>query len=81
MHPGAVVHGAAAGPHLMITFDAGCSDIPLATAALSRGVKVQPMSWHCQRPREPGLIKGYAATPPSEIAEGIRIPGQVVRSH
>ena len=79
--PDAVVHGAAAGLHLMITFDAGFSDTDLAAAALAQGVKVQPLSWHCQRPHQPGLIMGYAANPPAEIAEGIRILGQVVRSH
>ncbi|MET0235726.1 MAG: PLP-dependent aminotransferase family protein [Kibdelosporangium sp.] len=78
--PGAVVHGAAAGLHLMITFDAGFEDVDLAAAALAQGVKVQPLSWHCQRPTRPGLIMGYAANPPTEIAEGIRILGQVVRS-
>jgi GntR family transcriptional regulator/MocR family aminotransferase len=79
--PGAVVHGAAAGLHLMITFDADFADVDLAAAALAHGVKVQPLSWHCQRPNRPGLIMGYAANPPTEIAEGIRILGQVVRSH
>jgi GntR family transcriptional regulator/MocR family aminotransferase len=79
--PGAVVHGAAAGLHLMITFDADFTDVDLAAAALAQGVKVQPLSWHCQRPHQPGLIMGYAANPPTEIAEGIRILGQVVRSH
>jgi GntR family transcriptional regulator / MocR family aminotransferase len=78
--PGATVHGVAAGLHLMITFGAAFSDLDLATAALNAGVKVQPLSWHCQQPREPGLILGYAANPPSEIAEGIRILGRVVRS-
>ncbi|MBP2326169.1 GntR family transcriptional regulator/MocR family aminotransferase [Kibdelosporangium banguiense] len=79
--PCAVVHGAAAGLHLMITFDADFADVDLAGAALSRGVKVQPLSWHCQRPYRPGLIMGYAANPPSEIAEGVKLLGQVVRSH
>ena len=79
--PGAVVHGAAAGLHLMITFDADFADVDLAAAALAHGVKVQPLSWHCQRPNQPGLIMGYAANPPTELAEGIKILGQVVRSH
>ncbi|MFC7640202.1 PLP-dependent aminotransferase family protein [Streptosporangium lutulentum] len=48
--PRAVVHGAAAGLHLMITFEAGFADADLAEAALARGVKVQPLSWHSQRP-------------------------------
>jgi GntR family transcriptional regulator / MocR family aminotransferase len=71
--PRATVHGAAAGLHLTLTFDAdpGLSDLELADAALSRGVKVQPLSWHRQRPGAPGLVLGYAASPPSEIESGI----------
>ncbi len=75
--PGAVVHGAAAGLHLMITFEAGFADTDLAAAALARGVKVQPLSWHTQLHREPGLILGYAARPPAEIAEAITIVGDL----
>jgi GntR family transcriptional regulator / MocR family aminotransferase len=76
--PDAVVHGAAAGLHLMITFpEAGFADTDLAAAALARGVKVQPLSWHSQRRREPGLILGYAARPPAEITEAIAILGDI----
>jgi GntR family transcriptional regulator / MocR family aminotransferase len=70
--PHARVHGAAAGLHLMITFDS-VDDIALAAAALERGVKVQPLSWHRQRPGPPGLVLGYAARTSTEIAEGIEI--------
>jgi GntR family transcriptional regulator / MocR family aminotransferase len=52
--PGATVHGAAAGLHLMVTFDADLSDTDLAAAALARGVKVQPLAWHRQRPGRRG---------------------------
>jgi GntR family transcriptional regulator/MocR family aminotransferase len=76
--PGAVVHGAAAGLHLMITFDTEFSDTDLASAALGQGVKVQPLSWHCQRPQQPGLILGYAANTPTEIAEGIATLGTLL---
>lgn len=70
--PGAVVHGAAAGLHLMVTLpDAPLSDVEIALAALERGVKVQPLSWHCQAPREPGLVLGYGATPTAAIRDGI----------
>lgn len=62
--PDAEVHGAAAGLHLMVTFDAGFGDVDLASAALAEGVKVQPLSWHCQRPQRPGLVLGYAASSP-----------------
>jgi GntR family transcriptional regulator/MocR family aminotransferase len=70
--PSARVHGAAAGLHLMITFDdSKVDDIAFAAAALERGVKVQPLSWHYQRPGPPGLVLGYAASTASAIAEGI----------
>ncbi|MEU0466753.1 PLP-dependent aminotransferase family protein [Amycolatopsis sp. NPDC006131] len=76
--PGVRVHGAAAGLHLMITFDRELSDVDLATAALSRGVKVQPLSWHRQLPGAPGLVLGYGARPPGEIEEGVRIIAELV---
>ena len=77
--PGAVVHGAAAGLHLMITFDADFTDLDVAAAALNRGVKVQPLSWHRQRPGPPGLVLGYAARTQTEISEGIVALGHVLR--
>ncbi|MEU1129910.1 PLP-dependent aminotransferase family protein, partial [Streptomyces sp. NPDC005900] len=76
--PGAVVHGAAAGLHLMITLDertyAG-PDTALAAAALAHGVKTHPLSWHTQLPHPPGLVLGYAASPPPHITEGVRTLG------
>ncbi|MEH1169027.1 PLP-dependent aminotransferase family protein [Micromonospora sp. CPCC 205539] len=69
--PGATVHGAAAGLHLVITLDDALVDTDLAAAALARGVKVQPLSWHCQRPYRPGLVLGYAANTASTLEEGI----------
>ncbi|MGV9771743.1 MocR-like pyridoxine biosynthesis transcription factor PdxR [Streptosporangium sp. NPDC003464] len=77
--PGAVVHGAAAGLHLMITFAAGFADVDLAAASLARGVKTQPLSWHRQRPGQPGLVLGYAASAPADIAEGVATIGDVLR--
>jgi GntR family transcriptional regulator / MocR family aminotransferase len=77
--PGAVVHGAAAGLHLMITFEAGFADADLAAAALAAGVKVQPLSWHSQRPQRPGIILGYAANTTADIEEGVAILGRAVR--
>ncbi len=79
--PGAVVHGAAAGLHLVVTFadpESAGADTDLAAAALARGVKVQPLSWHRQCPGRPGLVLGYAATPPGGIAEGIAVLGDVM---
>ncbi|MEU8298625.1 PLP-dependent aminotransferase family protein [Micromonospora sp. NPDC048909] len=69
--PAATVHGAAAGLHLMVTFDGDVRDTELAAAALAGGVKVQPLSWHCQRPYRPGLVLGYAANTPTDIEDGI----------
>ncbi|MFD0690266.1 MocR-like pyridoxine biosynthesis transcription factor PdxR [Actinomadura fibrosa] len=83
--PGAVVHGAAAGLHLTVTFDTAFpdttfSDTGLAARALADGVKTQPLSWHAQRPHRPGLVLGYAATAPSTITEGIAIIGKALRT-
>ncbi|WP_034263131.1 PLP-dependent aminotransferase family protein [Actinospica robiniae] len=78
--PQARIHGAAAGLHLMITFDASFADTDLAAAALARGVKAQPLSWHYQRPGKPGLVLGYAAATPADIAQAIAIIGSALRS-
>ncbi|MFF3767556.1 PLP-dependent aminotransferase family protein [Streptomyces sp. NPDC001922] len=77
--PGAVVHGAAAGLHLTVTYAADVPDTELAAAALDRGVKCQPLSWHRLRPGRPGLVLGYAATPPGVIADGLRTIGEALR--
>ncbi|MEV5717409.1 PLP-dependent aminotransferase family protein [Amycolatopsis mediterranei] len=77
--PGAVVHGAAAGLHLTVTFDAEVDDVAVAAAALAEGVKVQPLSWHRQRPGRPGLVLGYAARTATEIAEGVALLGRLIR--
>jgi GntR family transcriptional regulator/MocR family aminotransferase len=78
--PGAEVHGAAAGLHLLVTFGDGISDGDLATAALASGVKVQPLSWHAQRPQPPGLVLGYAANSRADIASGIATLGAIMTS-
>jgi GntR family transcriptional regulator/MocR family aminotransferase len=77
--PGAAVHGAAAGLHLMITFDGVFEDTDFAAAALASGIKVQPLSWHAQRAYPPGLVLGYAANTTTEINEGIATLGEVWR--
>lgn len=70
--PTAHVHGAAAGLHLTITLDDDAlDDTELATAALRRGVKVQPLSWHRQETGPPGLVLGYAANPPTALTEAV----------
>ena len=75
--PQATVHGAAAGLHLMVTLDV--DDTALAAAALERGVKVQPLSWHRQRPGASGLVLGYAARPAGEITDGITVIAEEAR--
>ncbi|MEU6352496.1 PLP-dependent aminotransferase family protein [Streptomyces sp. NPDC047072] len=77
--PGARVHGAAAGLHLMVTFDGGFADTDLAAAALARGVKVHPLSWHRIAPGPPGLVLGYAAGAAHEIDEGVTLVGEALR--
>ena len=74
--PTATVHGAAAGLHLTITFD-DLDDVALAAAALERGIKTQPLSWHSQRPGPPGLVLGYAARTPTEITEAVATLGDL----
>ncbi|QFG26732.1 PLP-dependent aminotransferase family protein [Actinomadura sp. WMMB 499] len=89
--PAATVHGAAAGLHLTLTLNAATleparggqdgrdADRAVAAAALDRGVKVHPLSWHCLRPHPPGLVLGYAAGTPSAITDGVATIGRVVR--
>jgi GntR family transcriptional regulator/MocR family aminotransferase len=80
--PEARIHGAAAGLHLTITFeaaDAAFSDTDLAAVALELGVKTQPLSWHYQRPSKPGLVLGYAASTPTDTARGVAILGTALR--
>ncbi|MFR9779871.1 PLP-dependent aminotransferase family protein [Micromonospora sp. MS34] len=77
--PGAVVHGAAAGLHLLVTLPGDVDDVAVAAAALRRGVKVQPLSWHGQRPQPPGLVLGYAANPAGDIGRGVAALGAALR--
>ncbi|TDC81564.1 PLP-dependent aminotransferase family protein [Micromonospora sp. KC606] len=78
--PGATVHGAAAGLHLTVTLAGVRCDVALATEALRRGVKTQPLSWHAQRPYPAGLVLGYAAATVGEIEKGIAAVGAARRS-
>ncbi|WP_405435968.1 PLP-dependent aminotransferase family protein [Streptomyces avidinii] len=79
--PGARVHGAAAGLHLMVTFDgADFEDTALASAALDLGVKAHPLSWHRVEPGPPGLVLGYAAGSAGEIEDGIATLAMALRS-
>jgi GntR family transcriptional regulator/MocR family aminotransferase len=80
--PQARVHGAAAGLHLTLTFGhqmPGLSDADLAAAALERGVKTHPLSWHAQLPAPPGLVLGYASSTPAQIADGVAVIAGLLR--
>lgn len=80
--PDAIVHGAAAGLHVTVTFDDAPegADLTIAAACLDRGVKVQPLAWHRQTPGPPGLVLGYASVPAGAIAEGVGVAARVARS-
>jgi GntR family transcriptional regulator/MocR family aminotransferase len=70
--PGARVHGVAAGLHLLVSLPRPTDDAAIAERALAVGVAVHPLSWYQQRPGEPGLVIGYAASPPDQLREAIR---------
>ncbi|WP_460802846.1 aminotransferase-like domain-containing protein [Nocardiopsis aegyptia] len=74
--PHAHVHGAAAGLHLTLTFSTPLDDTALARAALARGVRTHPLSWHRQRPGPPGLVLGYAAA--TGIPEAVAALGRAL---
>ncbi|MCX5206564.1 PLP-dependent aminotransferase family protein [Streptomyces sp. NBC_00237] len=77
--PGAVVHGAAAGLHLTVTYAQDVPDTELAAAALAHGVKCQPLSWHRQLSGPQGLVLGYAAGSTSAVSEGVETIGRALR--
>lgn len=70
--PGARVHGVAAGLHLLVSLPDLADDADLAERALAEGVAVHPLSWYRSNPGDPGLVIGYAATPPDQLREAIR---------
>ncbi|KES07891.1 GntR family transcriptional regulator [Streptomyces toyocaensis] len=78
--PGAVVHGAAAGLHLTVTYAPDVPDTDLAAAALAHGVKCHPLSWHRQLPGPQGLVLGYAADPPGTLTEAVALLGRALRA-
>ncbi|WP_373301969.1 aminotransferase class I/II-fold pyridoxal phosphate-dependent enzyme [Streptomyces eurythermus] len=78
--PGAVVHGAAAGLHLTVTYPGNVPDTEFAAAALAHGVKCHPLSWHRQSSGPPGLVLGYASGSPGVIADGVARLGRALRS-
>ena len=77
--PQAQVQGIAAGLHVLITFGrTSRPDTELAEEILRAGVLVHPLSWHRQRPGPPGLVIGYAAHTPDQLAEAARRIAEVV---
>jgi GntR family transcriptional regulator/MocR family aminotransferase len=71
--PQARVRGIAAGLHLLITFPGlALPDTEIADRILDAGVLVHPLSWHCQRDEEPGIVLGYAAYTPDQLSDAVR---------
>ncbi|CCH85631.1 Transcriptional regulator, GntR family protein [Modestobacter italicus] len=66
--PEAQVSGVAAGLHLLVTFPGSdADDVAQAASAREAGVVVHPLSWHRTTPGDPGLVIGYAASPPDRL--------------
>lgn len=78
--PEAQVHGVAAGLHLLVTLPGGVDDEAVAERALEAGVLVQSLSSHRTGDGPPGLVLGYAATPPSGLREAVARLAPVVRA-
>lgn len=76
--PQGEVHGVAAGLHLLVTLPADVDDVALAERAREAGVVVHPLSWHRQGKGPPGLVIGYAATPPDRLQEAVARLGRVL---
>ncbi|GAA2534277.1 PLP-dependent aminotransferase family protein [Winogradskya humida] len=76
--PAARVEGVAAGLHVLVTLPGDADDAELAARIGALGVRVQPLSWHRQRPGPPGLVLGYAAQPPDRLLEAVRRIGRIL---
>ncbi|MCA1982955.1 MocR-like pyridoxine biosynthesis transcription factor PdxR [Nocardioides nematodiphilus] len=72
------VHGVAAGLHLLVTLPGEVDDIALAERAREAGVVVHPLSQHRQGDGPPGLVIGYAATPPDRLRDAVARLGRVI---
>jgi GntR family transcriptional regulator/MocR family aminotransferase len=80
--PEAVIGGVAAGLHVPVTFPwlAGqVDDADLGAALAARGIRVQPLSWHRHTSGPPGLVIGYGAESPPQLAAAARHIAEVVR--
>jgi GntR family transcriptional regulator / MocR family aminotransferase len=81
--PDARVQGVAAGLHLLVTFPglAGhVDDTDLAERIHRAGVLVHPLSWHRRLAGAPGLVLGYAAHTPDQLAEAAQRIARVLSS-
>jgi GntR family transcriptional regulator/MocR family aminotransferase len=79
--PAARVEGVAAGLHLLLTLPErpGLDDTELAARAREAGVLVHPLSWHRVAPGPPGLVLGYAASPPGRLQDAVARLARVLR--
>ena len=77
--PEAEVHGVAAGLHLLITLPWQVDATVLAERGAAACVRVQPLSWHRQRPGVPGLVLGYAAHTPDRLTEAAARLARAIR--
>jgi GntR family transcriptional regulator/MocR family aminotransferase len=77
--PQARVGGIAAGLHLLLTFPGlATPDTEIAERILEAGVRVHPLSLHCQGNEAPGIVLGYAAHTPDQLSDAIRRAARAV---
>jgi GntR family transcriptional regulator / MocR family aminotransferase len=80
--PGAVVHGASAGLHLLAALPAGVDEHAAAERARQAGLGLHELHYHCTTvaPRPPAFVLGYALPTPSELRAAAQILGAVVQA-
>lgn len=71
--PGVTIPPMPAGMHVIAHLPPGSDDRAIATRAQAAGVETLPLSaFTIANPQPPALLLGYAATPDSQIIEGLR---------
>lgn len=70
--PDASIGGIAAGLHLTVTLDHP-DDAAVADHAAQLGLRVHALSWHRRTPGRPGLVLGYAAHTPDQLATAAQL--------
>jgi GntR family transcriptional regulator/MocR family aminotransferase len=81
--PQARVQGVAAGLHVLLTFPdltGRVDDTDLADRIGRTGVRVHPLSYHCEHEMAPGLVIGYAAHTADQLREAVRRIAQVLNA-